>query len=469
VSGIPHISNDIQTLPLGDGASIEAFVRHALVRPALTHHESGQSADEGNADALVALYRRLVERNEGLERSLKAFHAERAEQERAIEARYNQLLSAITDYTFTVTLQNGVPVHTKHSANCVAITGYTSHEYEADAMLWFDMIYDDDRETVLQHTEKLLTERKAEPLEHRIVHKNGSIRWVKNTPVLRISDTGELVGYDGLMSDITERKETELALRESEARFRFIVEQSPIGIKLVSLNNRIIKANTTLCKLLGYTEQELARHYTQDITLPEDFRREKELLKKLADGETDEIEMEKRYYTKSGEILWANVHSRILRDEDGKPLVRVAIVENLTPRKKAEEALRTSEERLRALMHNASDAVVITDIEGNFTYLSPSVARMFYYSPEMLLGKNAYSYIHPEDLERIQADFTRLVELPLSAMKTMHYRFRRADGSWAELEAVSTNLLKHRVIRGIVTNARDISKRHREGQDTDEE
>lgn len=464
MSGIPSFPQDAQTPLLSDGASVEAFVRNAL-----RHHDSGQSADEGNAHALIALYRRLLERNEGLERSLKQFQAERAERERAIEARYNQLLSATTDYTFTVTVQHGEPVHTKHSANCVAITGYTSEEYETNTMLWFNMIFPDDRELTLKHAQMLLQERKAAPLEHRIIHKNGSIRWVKNTPVLRFSDSGELIGYDGLISDITERKETELALKESEERFRFIVEQSPIGIKLVSLNNRILKANTTLCKLLGYSEQELARFYSQDITLPEDFRREKEQIKRLMDGELDEIELEKRYYTKSGDVIWANVHSRILRDKDGKPLVRVAIVENLTPRKKAEEALRTSEERLRALMHNASDAVVITDVDGNFTYLSPSVARMFYYSPEMLIGKNAYSYIHPDDLERIMAEFTRLVELPLNAMKTMHYRFRRADGSWAELEAVSTNLLKHRIIRGIVTNARDISKRHRDGQDNDEE
>jgi PAS domain S-box-containing protein len=192
-------------------------------------------------------------------------------------------------------------------------------------------------------------------------------------------------------------------------------------------------------------------------------------LKQLLAGEVDEIEFEKRYYTKAGEIIWVNIHSRYLRGEDGKPLVRVSIIENLTPRKLAEEALRTSEERLRALMQNANDAVVITDAEGNFTYLSPSVARMFYYSPEMLIGKNAYSYIHDEDLERIKALFLKLVEMPLNAMETMQYRFRRADGSWAELEAVSTNLLKHRVIRGLVTNARDISKRHRQGQDTDGE
>lgn len=464
MSGIPPFSTDLQALSNGDGASIEAFVLGAL-----NHSASGQNHGESNAHALVALYRRLHERNEALERSLKALHAERAEHERTVEARYRQMREAITDYTFTVTVQGGKPVHTTHSTNCVAITGYTSQEYEIRSALWYEMIFPDDRDAVVRQAAQILEEHKAEPLEHRILHKNGTIRWVKNTPVMRLAENGELLGYDGLISDITERKETELALRESEERFRFIVEQSPIGIALVSQNNRILKVNATVCKLLGYAEQELTRLYTQDITVPEDYRHEKDLLKQLLSGEVDEIEFEKRYYHKSGDIIWVNIHSRYLRDDTGKPLVRVSIIENLTPRKQAEEALRTSEERLRALMQNANDAVVITDAEGNFTYLSPSVARMFYYSPEMLMGKNAYSYIHPDDLDRIKAAFFKLVEMPLSAMETMQYRFRRADGSWAELEAVSTNLLKHRVIRGIVTNARDISKRHRNGQDSDGE
>lgn len=464
MSGIPPFLSELPIPLSGDGASIEAFVRSALQA-----NEAGQNASEGNADALITLYRRLMERNESLEQSLKALHTGRAERERTIEGRYRQLLEAITDYTFTVTVQNGIPVHTKHSANCVAITGYTSQEYEIRAALWYEMIFPDDREAVVRQAERLLRGENAEALEHRITHKNGTTRWVKNTPVLRLTDNGEVIGYDGLIADITERKETELALRESEERFRFIVEQSPIGIALISQNNRILKVNATICKLLGYTEQELTRFYTQDITVREDVNHEDDLLKQLLAGEVDEIEFEKRYYTKSGDIIWVNIHSRYLRDEDGKPLVRVSIIENLTPRKLAEEALRTSEERLRALMQNGNDAVVITDAEGNFIYLSPSVARIFYYSPEMLLGKNAYSYIHPDDLERIKATFAKLVEMPLSAMETMQYRFKRADGSWSELEAVSTNLLKHRVIRGIVTNARDISKRHRQGQDTDGE
>lgn len=453
---VPTVQTNI---PINDGASVEAFVRDTL------QHGAG----EGNADALVQLYRRLHERIETLERSLKAHHIDKAERDSTVETRYRQMLDAITDYTFTVTVQNGVPVHTQHSTSCVAITGYEAHEYENNSILWYDMIFPADRELALRQARQILHEHSSETVEHRIIRKDGAIRWVKNTPVLQFNEQGELVAYDGLVSDITERKEAEEAMRESEERFRFIIEQSPIGIALTAPNGRILKANATICAMLGFDEQEITRLSTQDISDPDDTAREEEPLRKLLSGEIPHLEIEKRFLTKAGEIVWGNVHSSFLRDRDGKPLVRIAIVENITPRKQAEIALRQSEERLRALMQNANDAVVISDSDGNFTYCSPSVARMFYYGPERMLTTNAYSYIHPDDLPRIKEQFRELIELPTNTMKTMQYRFRRADGSWAELEAVSTNLLKHAVIQGIVTNARDISKRHREGQDTDED
>ena len=446
-------------LHLNDGASIEAFVHNAL--------QSG--ASEGNADALVQLYRRLHERIETLEQSLKSHHISKSERNSGVETRYRQMLDAITDYTFTVTVQNGVPVHTQHSTSCVAITGYEAHEYENNSILWYDMIFPADREIALRQAREILHEQQSGSVEHRIIRKDGAVRWVKNTPVLHFNEAHELIAYDGLVSDITERKEAEEAMRESEERFRFIIEQSPIGIALTTPNGRILKANATICTMLGFDEQEITRLSTQDISVPEDAINEEKPLQQLLAGEIPHLEIEKRFVAKSGEVVWGNVHSSFLRDRDGKPLVRIAIVENITRRKQAEIALRQSEERLRALMQNANDAVVISDSEGSFSYCSPSVARMFYYGPERMLGTNAYSYIHPDDLVRVKEQFRQLIELPMNTMKTMQYRFRRADSSWAELEAVSTNLLKHPVIQGIVTNARDISKRHRQGQDSDEE
>jgi PAS domain S-box-containing protein len=462
-------------------AHLETLVRAALEATS-NGNDNDNDNDNGNTNhesvkALVEAAYSLQKRATSLEESLKTLFVGRAEQERSIEQQYKRLLEVITDYTFTVNVRGTTAVQTKHSANCVAITGYTSLDYEANPTLWFDMIHPDDRAAALAQSNRVLHEHVGEKLEHRIIHKNGSVRWVKNTPVLTVSDAGDLLQYDGLISDITARKEIEMSLRQSEERFRFIVELAPIGIKLVSPQNRILKANAAFCAMLGYEEHDLIGRKADEITATEDFDHEyeKEQLRQLLNGEMDEIEIEKQYVTRSGERVWVNTHSRYLHDDTfagsasktvaDKQLIRIAIVENITLRKRAEEAVHHSEERLRALMQNANDAVVITDTEGFFTYCSPSVARMFYYSPDNLVGKNAYSFIHDEDLERITAEFRSLVRLPLNAMKTMQYRYRRADGSWAEIEAVSTNLLKHPLIGGVVTNARDISVRHRNGQD----
>lgn len=125
------------------------------------------------------------------------------------EDRYKRLISSVTDYIYTVTVQDGRPVATSHGPGCVAVTGYTSEEYGADPFLWYRMVYEEDRQAVLKQAEHALTGTNVTPLEHRIIHKDGTIRWVRNTPVVRKNEKEEVISYDGLISDITERKQLE--------------------------------------------------------------------------------------------------------------------------------------------------------------------------------------------------------------------------------------------------------------------
>lgn len=128
---------------------------------------------------------------------------------RKSEDRYKRLISSVTDYIYTVTVQDGRPVATSHGPGCVAVTGYTSEEYGADPFLWYRMVYEEDRQAVLKQAEHALTGTNVTPLEHRIIHKDGTIRWVRNTPVVRKNEKEEVISYDGLISDITERKQLE--------------------------------------------------------------------------------------------------------------------------------------------------------------------------------------------------------------------------------------------------------------------
>ncbi len=413
-----------------------------------------QSGEEfGDKYFLVIFHTRAVEAAHEATESLLAKALQRSEQ------RYRQLLQSVTDYSFTVLVENGTVVQTQHGANCVAVTGYTSQEYYANPMLWIDMVHPDDRENVLRQADDILHRQQAYPLEHRIIHKNGSTRWVRNTPVLRTNEQGVMTGYDGLVYDITERKTTELQLRENEEQLRFILEQSPLGVVLASANNRIVKANAVFCEMLGYEEQELRNTSIAELTPEEDWQKELSLVESLKQGVVQIARIEKRFITKTQERIWVNLNVSYVRDSQGQPVFALGLVENITARKQAETALRNSEARLHALMQHTNDAVVITDAEGVFQYASPSIARMLYYKPESLVGKQALSYVHPDDRAAVQAVYSRLVELPINAMKSYQYRYRRADGTWARVESVSTNLLNHPLIGGIVTNTRDISER----------
>ncbi len=129
--------------------------------------------------------------------------------------RYRQLLNSVTDYVYTVQVEHGKAVGTTHGPGCVALTGYTCDEYAADPHLWYRMVHEDDRQSVMQQAADVLSGKAVEPIEHRIVHKDGRLRWIKNTAVPNCDESGRLVSYDGLASDITDRKLAEHKLRHA--------------------------------------------------------------------------------------------------------------------------------------------------------------------------------------------------------------------------------------------------------------
>ena len=128
---------------------------------------------------------------------------------RQSEERHRRLLESVTDYVYSVIVRDGRPVSTIHGPNCLAVTGYSAEEYRADPMLWLSMVPDEDRPTVLSQVESILSGGSAHAIEHRIVHKDGTIRHVRNTPVVHRNAAGEVVAYDGIINDITCSKLTE--------------------------------------------------------------------------------------------------------------------------------------------------------------------------------------------------------------------------------------------------------------------
>jgi PAS domain S-box-containing protein len=157
------------------------------------------------------------------------------------EERYKRLLAAVTDYVYTVTVEDGRAVATAHGPGCEAVTGYTSDEFGTDQTLWYRMIREEDRPAVLEQTKRILCGEEPPPLEHRIIHKNGTERWIRNTTVPRKDAQGRLAAYDGLVYDITEQKQAEERLTRAHAELKANEETLKTTLEELKKTNQQLK------------------------------------------------------------------------------------------------------------------------------------------------------------------------------------------------------------------------------------
>jgi PAS domain S-box-containing protein len=154
--------------------------------------------------------------------------------------------------------------------------------------------------------------------------------------------------YTVILRDITERKRAEETLRESEARFRSIYEHAAVGIGQVALDGRLLMVNATLCRMLGYEQSELLDKKIGDVTYPDDYAREVELLNAMQRGRQRSYEIEKRYRHHDGSTVWVQATSSIVNGSAGEPLYHISVIQNITERKRAEEQLKQAQ-RMEAI------------------------------------------------------------------------------------------------------------------------
>ena len=165
---------------------------------------------------------------------------------------------------------------------------------------------------------------------------------------------GDLL-WDGLLIDISARKRAEEALRESEARLRAVFEKAAIGIGLVDMEGRFVKNNPAMRAMLGYSEEELSGKMFTALTHAEDRTTDWGLFRELLEGKQDHYQREKRYIRKDGGLIWVHLTVSLIRGVGGEPQFAVGLVENITERKRAEEAISWARQVAETLASSTRD------------------------------------------------------------------------------------------------------------------
>ncbi len=181
--------------------------------------------------------------------------------------------------------------------------------------------------------------------EFVVRHKDGTTFPVEGTSTPVFGEDGNFVGVIGVLRDITDRKEAEEALRESEQRFGSAFRDAAIGMALVGTDGRFLQVNRSLRRILGYSEGELLEKTFQEITHPDDLETDVVHLHQLLAGELETYQKEKRYFHKEGHVVQVLLSVSLVHDEKGKPLYFVSQIQDVTERKLAEtELMRRTEE-----------------------------------------------------------------------------------------------------------------------------
>ena len=242
-----------------------------------------------------------------------------------------------------------------------------------------------------------------------------------------------------VVTDVTEQKRAEVAIRESEARFRRVYEHAATGIGITDTAGRFHQCNPAYCAILGRTEDELRAADLPALIHPDDRDENMTLLRRLAAGEIQGYELENRFLHKSGTQRWVHKFVTALRNQEGRATHLIALVTDVTERHRAEQELRESEDRYRRLV-DVLPAAVLIHSDGRVVFCNPAFLRFVGAAAvEDVLGSDPFGFAHPDFHPDIRA---RMAEMAATgrAVSGMELQLVRRNGRPVPVYSVSTPL-----------------------------
>ncbi len=347
----------------------------------------------------------------------------------------------------------------KMSERAEEIFGWTTKEYQELQRAGHIAVHPEDYELAGQMATELVTGKVSRNhLQKRIINKSGKVIWTEWFNSVLKNNSGEIITIMSLVADITDKKETEIKIRESEANLLSILENSDVIIYSLNRNFEYITFNSAL-------KDSLKAAYNLDTAVGDNAFG---FLQKIAPAEAAEWEA---VYSKalSGEHLQfekefaiGNFYrissfsiNPIIADE--KVIGLSCFVHDITDQKLAQKKILANEKRFRSMIENISDGIVLTDNDQKLLYQSPSVAKILGYSEAEWFNRSIVKYVHPDYLQQ----FYEVHKAAKKDSSPHHFElpFLHKNGKYIWLEGVATNLLNEPSVRGIVTNYRDVTQR----------
>jgi two-component system, cell cycle sensor histidine kinase and response regulator CckA len=302
------------------------------------------------------------------------------------------------------------------NAAFVELTGRS--EDELLSMTYFPLVHPDDRERSIAEL-RAAFDGEVRHYELRVGDPR-SPRIMASTKLPVVVD-GEVATVYGISRDITAVHRTRRALEDSELRYRGLFEGARIGISIVQRDGRYIDANPTFLGMLGYELDELRQLDVVSVTHPDDRAQTAVQLSQVSTGVVEDVHVEKRYLSRTGQVVWARVNVSRIADADGTWLYNAAFVEDLTELRRHERQL----DRQAALLDEAQDAIIAQDESHRVTFWNKGAERLYGWSREEVLGTAVRELLHTDPADRDEAYRTARRE----GRWTGELRQRRRDGT----------------------------------------
>ena len=360
------------------------------------------------------------------------------------ESRYRLIIESLADYLYSSHLDNGGTVESIQGRACQKVTGYTTDEFSAEPLLWINMVAPEDRTLVQDRVQRILTGEEVPPIEYRIQRKDGALRWVRDMTITFKDAAGNLLSYDGVIKDITEQKHTEQSLRDSEERYRTLVDSANDGIVLQDSFGRILTWNKEAERIFGVRAEDVLgkkptdsdwKAFHEDGT---DFPcAEHPAMLTLATG-TVYRNVVMRVVRPDNDFSWININtSPIYKEGNIKPSEVVAIFSDITDRILTQDALRKSTESyLRQFTDNAAAMLMIDPDSGQILDVNAAAENFYVLSRDRLLAMN----ISEMDTGSVGEIQQRMNAIACEHGEKFEAQHRLADGSIRDVDIFASSI-----------------------------